>query len=211
MNRRCQGLFNRPLRVDDTLLERGSTNADSNRPVSQRQGLALKCEQAIASFVSALFSACRPPAVPWRVWTVVVFAVNAVCRGWAPTHVRVELFEFLPRRIDRYAAAAVVCVARFLVVCAALPHSIPDEIFRRLVVAVRGRAGAHVTAARHDSSSVQMLAPDDLLGAAFAPAIPRGVFRAERGSRQNSQASERAAGQVGGLLHGPYFLIGAFA
>jgi len=119
----------------------------------------------IVPLVNALFFSCRPLAVFWGVWSVIVDALNTVFRPWSAPHIRQEVFErFLPSLADKNAAPAIIFIRLVSSVSAAFSHVNPRYVF---------------WAVRHSVARLCL----GYLGARFAPTA--GALAAIKVSRKN--------------------------
>lgn len=85
----------------------------------------------VVSLVNALFLSCRPPAIFWRVWAVVVNALNAVFMTWSTTDVRNEVFKRLfPSLTNKNPSSSIVFIRLVSWVFASFPHVHPRDMFR---------------------------------------------------------------------------------
>lgn len=84
----------------------------------------------LSASIAGLFEACRPSAISRSVWTVVVYAVNAVIAGWALAHVRVEQLKGMaPAVAHGNTAASVISPHLGARVRAAADYTTPSLIF----------------------------------------------------------------------------------
>jgi hypothetical protein len=93
--------------------------------------------RCLAAIVGLLFLV-GPVAIRWRIWTIVVNAVNCVLRRWARPHVSIECREVvLPRLAYCNPPPAIRLVLVIFRVKTALFHESPHIVFRWLTKPVR--------------------------------------------------------------------------
>lgn len=101
-------------------------------PFHKSQCLAIDSEPRRITSVPALFGSSGPPAVIWRVITVIINAVDRVLRCRALTHVGKEILETRsPSSTYRNAAATVICKGPVRTVLATVDHVAPAHVERR--------------------------------------------------------------------------------
>lgn len=152
-----------------------SCGVDGALPHAHRSGKFPSLDGAIAR-VAVLFQGCRPAAVSWSVWAIVIDAVNAVSRRWPRPHVSRKRLEVVPLRAHGDASPTVRRVGDVRGAVAALMHAAPLAVERSAGHAVFGAGlseslfGYASTASR--SPATQMLAADCSCDAAVAHGMP---------------------------------------
>lgn len=153
---------------------------------------------SVPAFVALLLGACRPSAILWRVWAVVVDAVQRVIQGRAPSHVRQEALVACPLVAYGDASAAVILVAGKPWVCATPDHAAPRlKLWRPSASARLAVGGEHggdnlalITAATDSPSALQERSHHDALGSTVAPAAPKGPRAVALRASNHGQSSE---------------------
>ena len=93
--------------------------------------------------IQGLFASSSPSAIPRRVRTVIVTAIQGMVRRWAWSHVAQEGCEVgSPFIADSNAATSVTAIGRIRLAIAASFHAFPDSVFMRFSSAVRSIADA---------------------------------------------------------------------
>lgn len=115
-----------------SVVKRCVTDPKMARPFSDGHGVTVEREMATDSPVAVLLGACRPPAIGFRVGTVVVSAVKAHPVR-ATSHVGQEGGIGIPSGIDCDAAPSVIGVLRPHRIVATTAHVAPRRVFAGLV------------------------------------------------------------------------------
>ncbi len=71
----------------NTHMQSGFWDTKLSRPFGNGQVLAVICDAMICRLVISLFGLGRPAAIPWRVWAIVVNAIQAMIDRWSWSHI----------------------------------------------------------------------------------------------------------------------------
>lgn len=137
-DRGCQGALRAPALVFDAQPDGVEADARFFSPSGNRLGLAVKCQEKVATPVSVLRFACRPSAIARFVTSAVVNSVNGKASARTAAHISDEVFKAVPALANLNSASAVVGKRPVLRVIAALKHRVPNLVFRNFGKPVRG-------------------------------------------------------------------------
>lgn len=184
---RCfKSFFNFPT-ILQSLLQRIAVEIKSNTPIANTQRFAVKNNYVIPSSISLLLCACRPPAIFWRIWPVVIDTIYGMLRGWRIAHVCIKVLKITPFIANRDSTLAIIsirCTFRARTSCNNLAPSIVHRC-STLTMSMPSAAAANVAA--HQSRSENS---DGVT--AIASANPRGIrmIRTSWPSRNYRQSSK---------------------
>lgn len=130
--------------------------------------------------VVGLLRGCRPSAIVWGVWSVVVDSIDRMLYRWTRPHICDEQGEIVPSFTDGNATTAPVGEFVIPVVKTAPPHSQPRRVFNALMRACGvsvlrhfcGYSLAEITTARAGSTGRQIALLNEFLAPAIAPTFP---------------------------------------
>ena len=106
-------------------------HVELNRPVRKALSPPVVGVVKVAAPVPTLLSCSRPPAILWRVWAVVVNAVEAMVFGrWVANVGKVVNERLAPSFAHRYATASVECKALVGWSVASGDHIHPSQVSR---------------------------------------------------------------------------------
>jgi hypothetical protein len=160
---------------------------------------------AVAAIVGLFLRRC-PVAIVWRVWAVIIAAVNRVPVRWARAHVGEEVLEAVaPAIAYRDTASAIFRVVGRSRIQASILQALPSMVFDSRAQAVRtvGFVNAlEAQAAAGGAPFPKMVLADDNQRAAIAAAGP-GTMSASTtiGLMQDCEASESLSVQIRRALH----------
>lgn len=146
---RClsEGFIDWPA-FSESVAERGDFNSGDLRPFGNRLRLAAISDSSVASTVALLRQPISPPAVLWRIRTVVVDAINRVMFGWAWSHIAQKCHEAIAPFIAHNNTASAIASVRVVIRVVAAPLcATPDYVLRSLRQAMRGVASGFHSAA----------------------------------------------------------------
>lgn len=102
---------------------------ESFGPFANRHSKTVACDSTAAACIVRLSPLCRPCAVVGRVWSVIVFSLDAVLGTRPRPHVGKKVFKRVPPAVAHgYAATAISFI---VLVAASFVHSAPDSMLRR--------------------------------------------------------------------------------
>ena len=90
-NKKCA--LNAPFQFINSVPKRRNRNILLVCPLAKAQGVTIKLNKPIVSFISSLFCICRPPNVSRNITFRVIYAINAVLFTWAFAQVINSIFE----------------------------------------------------------------------------------------------------------------------
>ena len=129
--------------IVESMPKADTTYSSALGPFCQAKSFFAVGQPTITSRISLLFAACRPAAIFWRVWAIVVDAFDCFSWRWF-AHVRQEILESSPTCAYEYSSTAVACPTFVASIRATGQHSLPATIrfrwFSVFPMAVRGLA-----------------------------------------------------------------------
>lgn len=202
MSRRRQRALDRPTDIEASG-QAVLAQTDSGSPVAQAQRLAVIRQQSSAPRIAKLNRTRNPAAILWRVWAIVVDAVESMARRWARSDIRQKGGEIVPPTLtDHDASLSVVLAIRIRWAgTAALLHQLPCAVLDRICAAVavlqlRG-AFSFSAAARSGAALPKRLQVGARLVAALAAASKSALVSAAlRQLGQHGQAAIDAADHI---------------
>lgn len=160
---------------------------------------------SLASVVSLLFSR-RPPAIVWRVWPVIIDAVDGEFK-WSWPHIGQKVLERQPSITDDYSTPAVVKELWMARIGAAVFHLCPSMVFWPRPHAMRFGRFAELHPLPIDASAGLRFAPN--AGNRFASAITVRIPKiVEITAMAKACKCKASASMSGPILHGFKYDIG---
>lgn len=181
-------------------------DAEFARPFCQCSSYSLVGNQMIVSFVVSLLKAISPPAIIWRIVSIIVNALNRMTRRWSLPHVGVKILEGIdPAVAHGYTTTAVSWICRNVRVCTSRFYVRPTSVLRRLYHAVgcvySARFFSNKTSTASSMPASQMAAGSDYSTSTFADTVPfcASAFIAMR-IRYYGQSAKALASNIFDLL-----------
>ena len=196
--RRRHGARDVPLGHMQPVPQRVDADVRMARPFSQGHRTAAMGYWRETGLIMSLLLPRRPPAVLWRVLSVVVYAVNRVRARRAQTHVSVKRREVIPPTVAHgYSSSAIIRECGIATIVTTALHAAPSAILGRAVAAMHrcslARKVQPVTTARCGFTRSQKAGADHFLRTAIAAAQdgPSKSWRNWRQSNDNQAAESR--------------------
>lgn len=205
-------LLDRPSQFKDAPSKCALTDAETLRPIVQRQGFAAIRDRRDGAPVVALLFSGRPPHVSRLVVSFVVDAIDRARSAWSMADVGEKRFEGVaPAGADANSAPAVVVETLRSRIQAPILYRLPRVKLRRLRHAVRRLRTAVAlgasAAARSRVTVPQVNAPYNGRSSAVALALksqaPLDAFCGNAENRQRSEAL--AGGDLDWCRHSPFY------
>ena len=180
---RGQGFLHGPSKVLNSMVDALVRYASDFSPFDGCQLPPVMFKKNYAALIPLLFFRGSPRAVIWRIWSVIVFAINRVSFAWRDTHVCKKVFKRTPSLANKNSAPAIVRIVSARLIFAPLTHHVPSVVLLGAAPVVRpttlpmfdvGFAGSFLlkTPARLRVSRPKFASSDNALSSARTVTFP---------------------------------------